>query len=182
MKKQDCNVFLEEVLTAGGTLSAQAAEHVKNCSECAALREMTERLAGIGQELPEVPEVLDRAVLAHAGQMRRRRSFHQLFFRRMLPGAAAVAAAAVCMVALGALSWQGWVSLLIIVALALNTLFMAFGTPQVLRCSVLFTSTLVLLYNVFVFSIGGMLNEGLAIVSSAVGVIRYRKKTADFQK
>ena len=100
MKKQDCNVFLEEVLTAGGTLSAQAAEHVKNCSECAALREMTERLAGIGQELPEVPEVLDRAVLAHAGQMRRRRSFHQLFFRRMLPGAAAVAAAAVCMVAL----------------------------------------------------------------------------------
>jgi len=89
---------------------------------------------------------------------------------------------AVCMVALGALSWQGWVSLLIIVALALNTLFMAFGTPQVLRCSVLFTSTLVLLYNVFVFSIGGMLNEGLAIVSSAVGVIRYRKKTADFQK
>ena len=82
---------------------------------------------------------------------------------------------AVLMVAVGALSWQGWISLLIMVALALNTLFMAFGTPQALRYSVLFTSTLVLIYNVFVFTVGGIMNEGLAIISSAVGILRYRK-------
>ncbi len=99
MKKQDCSVFLEEVLTAGRPLSAPAAEHVQNCPECAALREMTERFTGAG-ELPEVPEVLDRAVLAYAGQERRRRSFHQLFFRRIVPVAAAAAAAVVCVVAL----------------------------------------------------------------------------------
>lgn len=80
------------------------------------------------------------------------------------------------MVVLGVLSWQGPVSLLIIVALMLNTLFMAFGTPQVLRKSVCFTSALVLLYNVFVFSIGGIMNEGLAIASSVVGILRYRKE------
>lgn len=85
---------------------------------------------------------------------------------------------AVCMVALGALSWQGWVSLLIIVALVLNTLFMAFGTPQNLRQSVCFTSALVLAYNIFVFSIGGILNEGLAIVSSFIGILRFRRVRA----
>ena len=83
---------------------------------------------------------------------------------------------AICMVVLGALSWQGWISLMIIVALALNTLFMAFGTPQRLRQSVCFTSALVLAYNVCVFSIGGIMNEALAIISSIVGIFRYRKE------
>jgi hypothetical protein len=32
------------------------------------------------------------------------------------------------------------------------------------------------LYNVFVFSIGGIINEGLAIVSSIIGIIRYKKR------
>ena len=81
----------------------------------------------------------------------------------------------IAMVVLGALSWQGWVSLLIIIALAANTMFMSVGKPQLLRKSVLVTSSMVLLYNVFVFSIGGITNEGVSIVSSAVGIIRYRK-------
>jgi predicted membrane protein len=88
----------------------------------------------------------------------------------------AAALLAICMVVLGVLSWQGWVSLLIIVALALNTLFMAFGTPQRLRQSVCFTSALVLAYNICVFSVGGIMNEALAIISSVVGILRYRKE------
>ena len=85
---------------------------------------------------------------------------------------------AAAMVAVGALSWQGPISLLIIVALAANTVFMSFGNPQLLRQSVLGTSSLVLLYNIFVFSIGGIANEGLSIVSSAVGIVRFRKEKA----
>lgn len=80
------------------------------------------------------------------------------------------------MVVLGALSWQGPVSLLIISALAANTIFMSFGNPQLLRKSILGTSSLVLLYNVFVFSLGGIANEGLSIVSSAVGIVRFRRE------
>ena len=34
---------------------------------------------------------------------------------------------------------------------------------------------MVLIYNVFVFSIGGITNEAVAIVSSIVGIIRFRK-------
>ena len=80
------------------------------------------------------------------------------------------------MVVLGVLSWQGPVSLLIIVALAANTIFLSFGDPQLLRKSILGTSTLVLSYNLFVFSLGGIANEALAIVSSIIGIIRYRKE------
>ena len=86
---------------------------------------------------------------------------------------------ALCMVVIGVFSWQGPVSLLIVVALAANTVFLSFGDPQLLRKSILGTSTMVLLYNVFVFSLGGIANEALAIISSIVGIIRFRKeKTA----
>lgn len=84
----------------------------------------------------------------------------------------------VLMVGVGLLSWEGPISLLIIVALALNTLFMAFGTPQILRYSVLFTSSLLLIYNVYVFTVGGILNEGLSIVSSLIGIFRFAKRSS----
>lgn len=86
---------------------------------------------------------------------------------------------ATAMVVLGTLSWQGPVSLLIIAALAANTVFLSFGNPQLLRKSILGTSSLVLLYNIFVFSLGGIANESLAIVSSIVGIVRFRR---DHQK
>ena len=73
----------------------------------------------------------------------------------------------------GVFSWQGPVSLLIIIALMINTVCLSFGKPQLLRVSVLFTCSMILIYNIFVFSIGGIMNEGLAIVSSIVGIVRY---------
>jgi hypothetical protein len=82
---------------------------------------------------------------------------------------------AVAMIVLGVLSWQGPVSLLIIIALFANTLFMATGNPQLLRKSVIVTSGLILIYNAIVFSIGGMTNEGISIISSVIGIMRFKK-------
>ena len=84
---------------------------------------------------------------------------------------------AVIMCVMGAFSWQGIHSLLIIAGLAINTVFVALGDPQWLRKSILLTSTLVLIYNIIEFSLGGMANEVLAITSSMVGIIRFRKGT-----
>lgn len=78
--------------------------------------------------------------------------------------------------ACGILSWQGWSSILMIVALVVNTIVLSFGKPQPLRVSILFTSTLVLIYNILVFSLGGILNECVAILSSIVGLLRFCKK------
>lgn len=85
------------------------------------------------------------------------------------------AALMLAMAVFGALSWQGPVSLLIIIALILNTLFMSFGKPQLLRYTILLTSTMILIYNIAVFSIGGIMNEGIAIISSIIGIIRFFK-------
>ena len=74
--------------------------------------------------------------------------------------------------------WEGYHSLFFVVGLALNTLAMGYFNPQNLRKSILLTSSLILIYNLFIPSIGGTINEVVAITSSIVGLIRYRKKAA----
>lgn len=77
---------------------------------------------------------------------------------------------------LGFLSWEGPISLLVIFALAANTIFMSFGNPQLLRKSVICTSAMILIYNIFVFSLGGIFNESVAIVASIIGIVRFVKQ------
>lgn len=79
---------------------------------------------------------------------------------------------AAVMALLGVLTWQGWYSLFITVGLTINTVCMSFTDPQNIRKSILVTSPLVLIYNIFVLSIGGSINETLAIVSSVIGIAR----------
>ena len=83
-----------------------------------------------------------------------------------------VFAAAMCV--LGVFSWQGPVSLLMIIALAINTVVMSLGIPQLLRKSILLTSSMIFIYNIFFIAVGGMINEGIAIVSSIIGIVRFR--------
>ncbi len=83
---------------------------------------------------------------------------------------------ALAMLGFGIPSWQAWFSLLLILALMANTVFLSLGNPQWLRMSILFTSSMVLIYNILVLSFGGMLSESIAIVSSAIGLFRYRKR------
>lgn len=83
----------------------------------------------------------------------------------------------VAMAVIGAFSWQGAISLLIIIALIINTIFLSLGKPQILRYSILFTSTLIIIYNIYIFTIGGLLNESIAIISSIIGIIRFRRES-----
>jgi len=82
---------------------------------------------------------------------------------------------AVISVIFGALSWEGYYSIFLIVGLAINTVFIS-KEPQALRKSILLTSTLILIYNIYVFSIGGILNETVALTSSVIGIIRFRQQ------
>ena len=77
---------------------------------------------------------------------------------------------------MGALSWQSPMSLLIIIALMINTLFLYFPNVQNLRKSILLTSSMILLYNVYYTVWGGVANELIAIISSLIGIYRYRNK------
>lgn len=72
-------------------------------------------------------------------------------------------------------AWEGWHSTFFVVGLMLNTLAMGYFGPQNLRKSILLTSSLIMIYNLFIPSIGGTINELVAISSSIIGLIRYRK-------
>lgn len=88
---------------------------------------------------------------------------------------------ALAMGGMGMLSWEGPISALMVVALMANTIFMSFGDPQLLRKSVIGTSSLILTYNIFMAhpTIGGIMNESIAIVASIIGVLIYRKKKGE---
>lgn len=82
---------------------------------------------------------------------------------------------AVLMGAAGILSWQGAYSLFVVLGLVINTLCFALPDPQSIRKSILVTSPLVLIYDAFVGSIGGIVYESVAIISSIIGIITHRK-------
>jgi len=82
---------------------------------------------------------------------------------------------AAIMLVLGLLSWTGWYSIFVVLGLVINTLCLSFTNPQNIRKSILVSSPLVLVYNAFVHSVGGFIYEAVVIVSSIIGIIRFRK-------
>ena len=74
----------------------------------------------------------------------------------------------------GVISWQGPMSLLIIAALSVNTLFLYFPNVQNLRKSILVTSSMIIIYNIYYAVWGGVANEMIAIISSVIGIYRYK--------
>ncbi len=98
---------------------------------------------------------------------KQKKIFSYSFWPYILAGAMAVT---------GALSWQGPMSLLIIVSLVLNAFFLYSSNVQNLRRVTLFTSTLALIYSAYYTAWGGAANELIAISSAAIGLYRYRKK------
>jgi len=74
----------------------------------------------------------------------------------------------------GLLSWQGPVSLLIVIALALYTLVLATDDVHKTRKCILLTSTMVMLYNIYYHVWGAALFELISIASAVIGLIRYR--------
>ena len=86
---------------------------------------------------------------------------------------------AAVMTVLSVFLWEGYHSLFFVVGIALNTLALGYCGPNKLRWSLLLTCSLILIYNLFVPSIGGAINEIVAISSAVVGLIRYRKGEAE---
>ncbi len=72
---------------------------------------------------------------------------------------------------------QTWYSVFLIVGLTLHVIGFALPTAEQVRASILVTSPLVMIYNIFAKSIGGTVYEAVATVSAAIGVIRFKKQT-----
>ncbi len=95
---------------------------------------------------------------------------------KILSGKAVPVVLALIMTVMSIFLWEGYHSIFFVIGITLNTLAMGYFNPQNLRKSILLTSTLILIYNLFIPSIGGTINEVVAIASAIVGIVRYRKK------
>ncbi len=82
---------------------------------------------------------------------------------------------------IGLLTWEAWYSIFVFLGLIINSLCMSFSNPQNVRKSILITSPMVLIYDAFAFSIGGFIYESVAIISSVIGIIRFRKQNSEKQ-
>ena len=75
----------------------------------------------------------------------------------------------------GIFSWEAWYSVFVFSGLVIHAFCMSFSNPQNVRKSILVTSPLVLIYDAFAHSYGGMVYETIAVISALLGIIRYRK-------
>lgn len=72
-------------------------------------------------------------------------------------------------------------SILVIVGLTVNTYCLSFANIQNFRFSILFTSSIILIYDIIVYSLGGILMECISITSAMIGIFRSRKKQKNKQ-
>lgn len=80
---------------------------------------------------------------------------------------------ALMMIAVGAVTYQNYVSLLMIAAMVLNTISFSFTKPKLVRRTILIASPFLLVYNILTGSIGGIINEIFTEISSVVGMLRH---------
>lgn len=74
--------------------------------------------------------------------------------------------------ALGLLSWHGWISVFAITAKLLSSVSLGINSPRAIRIINLISTPCWLLYNIFMFSIPGMISDSLVICSVLIAVIR----------
>ena len=82
---------------------------------------------------------------------------------------------AVIMVVAGLVTWQDWRSVLMVSALFINSLALSMKNARHIRWSLLITCPLVMLYDVLLHSYGGIVYEGMSIVSAIIGILRFRR-------
>ncbi len=81
---------------------------------------------------------------------------------------------AISMAVVSIFSWEGIHSLLITLGLVVNTVCMGIFDAKDFRKTILISSSLILVYNIFAFSYSGILSESISLISVIIGIIRYK--------
>lgn len=87
----------------------------------------------------------------------------------------------ICMAVVSIFSWEGLHSLLITLGLVLNTMCMGMFGARNFRKTILASSSLILIYNIFAHSYSGILSESISLISVAIGIIRFRRSNTPVQ-
>ena len=79
---------------------------------------------------------------------------------------------------IGILTWDGWISLLLLLGLTANGVGLAINKPQAIRKFYLIKAPFCLAYNALVFSWGGVIYEIATLTSAIIALIRDRTPKA----
>lgn len=77
---------------------------------------------------------------------------------------------------IGIFTWEGWYSIFIVSGLAIDSISLALPDAQKMRYCMFVKSPLCLIYNAIVLSGGGVVYECAVLISSAIGIIKTRRK------
>ena len=105
-----------------------------------------------------------------------------VFFRRKLRGDTGKLAPIIFTLisaVIGIITWEAWFTVLYFAGMVIHSFCMAFSSSQNVRKSILVTSPLVIIYDAFERSYGGILYETVAIVSAMIGIIRHKNKRTE---
>ena len=80
---------------------------------------------------------------------------------------------AILFVALGLLSWEGYMSIFIIFAKLISSLALSIKNPRIIRILNLISNPLWLVYNIYSESISAVLTDTLVITSVIIAIIRH---------
>lgn len=94
--------------------------------------------------------------------------------KKQLTGWVSPVILSLCIAVASIFSWEGVHSLLITLGLVINTICMGVLDAKAFRKTILITSSLILIYNVFASSYSGILSESISLISVIIGIIRYR--------
>ena len=75
-------------------------------------------------------------------------------------------------VIIGALSWHGPISILVVLAKLISSVALGIKNPRVIRILNLISNPCWLAYNIYVGSIAGIITDSLVIISVLIAVIR----------
>ena len=75
------------------------------------------------------------------------------------------------------LTWDRWICIFIMTGLVINSISFALTNAQLIRKLNLIKAPLCLIYNVAVFSTGGIFYESFTLISSIIGIIVNRKNS-----
>ena len=79
----------------------------------------------------------------------------------------------VMFVALGLLSWHGWISIFVIMAKLISSVALSINNPRVIRILNLISNPCWLVYNLYTQSISAVLTDTLVITSVIIAIIRH---------
>ncbi|MBQ7779135.1 MAG: YgjV family protein [Clostridia bacterium] len=82
----------------------------------------------------------------------------------------------------GLITWEAWYSALQIVSSVLRNFILSLSKPNSIRKGIMIVLPMTLVYNIIVFSIGGIISDSCSIVSTAISIFRYREKPNEKQK